>query len=244
VKFDPPLLQGRFQRRYKRFFADVILDSGELVVAHCPNTGSMKNCLVKDGCCWLSESDNPKRKLKYTLEAVTSEFGGMAGVNTGRTNKLVSEALNDSLIDELRAYSVIESEVRFGEENSRLDFRLSRSAEAVNPEDICYMEVKNLTLALEGGLGAFPDAVTSRGAKHLRELLLAKRQGYRAVLFFCVQHTGIDRVEPAMEIDPEYGKTLVEAAAAGVEIMAWQASINAREIRLVREVPVILPRQS
>lgn len=237
MKFDPPLLQGRFQRRYKRFFADVILDSGELVVAHCPNTGSMKNCLVKDGCCWLSESDNPKRKLKYTLEAVTSEFGGMAGVNTGRTNKLVSEALNDSLIDELRAYSVIESEVRFGEENSRLDFRLSRSAEAVNPEDICYMEVKNLTLAQEGGLGAFPDAVTSRGAKHLRELLLAKRQGYRAVLFFCVQHTGVNRVTVANEIDPVYAETLLEVMNAGVEVLVYGTRMSTKEFVINKAIP-------
>ena len=240
MKFDPPLLQGRFQRRYKRFFADVILDSGELIVAHCPNTGSMKNCLVKDGLCWLSESDNPKRKLKYTLEAVSAEFGGMAGVNTGRTNKLVAEALNNNRIDELSAYTVIEPEVRFGEENSRLDFRLRRSAETENPEDICFLEVKNLTLGLDDGLGAFPDAVTSRGAKHLRELLLARQQGYRAALFYCVQHTGVNRATVAKDIDPVYAETLIEVSNAGVEVLVYGTRMSRKEFVIDRAIPFSL----
>ena len=237
MKFDPPLLQGRLQRRYKRFFADVILDSGELVVAHCPNTGSMKNCLVKDGVCWLSESDNPKRKLKYTLEAVTAEFGGVAGVNTGRTNKLVAEALKNNRIKELSEYSVIEPEIRFGEENSRLDFRLRRSPEAEKPADICFVEVKNLTLGLEGGLGAFPDAVTSRGAKHLRELLLARQQGYRAALFFCVQHTGVNRATVAKDIDPTYAETLLEVTNAGVEVIVCGTRMSRKEFVIDGAIP-------
>jgi sugar fermentation stimulation protein A len=221
VHFEPPLLQGYFQRRYKRFFADVILDSGEAVVAHCPNTGSMKNCLVEGGRCWVSTSDNPKRKLKYTLEAVTAKHGGMAGINTGRTNKLIAEALGNSVITELSMYTTIESEVRFGEENSRLDFCLSMGSGLDIPAQSCLVEVKNLTLGRKRGLGAFPDAVTSRGTKHLRELLFARQQGYRAVLLFCVQHTAVDHASVAGDIDPVYASTLQEVVSEGVEVLAY-----------------------
>ena len=229
MKFTQKLLEGRLIKRYKRFFADVELSSGEIVTAHCPNTGSMKNCLVEGGVCWVSESDNPKRKLKYTLEAVTAAHGGMAGVNTGLTNKLVKEALQQGVITELADYPVIETEVRFGEEKSRLDFRLSKKADTEAPEDIVMMEVKNVTLGFEGGLGKFPDAVTTRGAKHLRELLHAKQQGFRAVMFFCVQHTGIDYVEPAWEIDPNYAETLSEVMSAGVEVLCYGAELGTAE---------------
>jgi len=236
VNFDPLLLQGRFQRRYKRFFVDVILDSGELIVAHCPNTGSMKNCLVDNGLCWLSQSDNPRRKLKYTLEAVTAKHGGMAGVNTGRTNKLVGEALQNGVIDELSGYPVIKPEFRFGKENSRLDFRLGMD-NSEEPDQGCLVEVKNLTLGYEEGLGAFPDAVTSRGTKHLRELLVARQQGYRAVLFFCVQHTAIDHVTVAEDIDPEYVSTLREVVDAGVEVLVYSVRMSRGEFAVDCAIP-------
>lgn len=221
MKFEPELLSGKLKRRYKRFFADVELDSGELVVAHCPNTGSMKNCLVEDGPCWLSESNNPKRKLKYTLEAVTAKYGGMAGVNTGRTNKLVKEALELGLIKELAEYENIEAEVKFGEENSRLDFCLSKDS-----GERCYVEVKNLTLGMEGGLGVFPDAVTTRGTKHLRELAHAIKQGHRAALFFCAQHTAVNHVQPAWDIDSEYCKTLKEVMESGVRVLCYSVKMS------------------
>lgn len=236
MNFDPLLLQGRFQRRYKRFFVDVILDSGELIVAHCPNTGSMKNCLVDNGLCWLSQSDNPRRKLKYTLEAVTAKHGGMAGVNTGRTNKLVGEALQNGVIDELSGYPVIKPEFRFGKENSRLDFRLGMD-NSEEPDQGCLVEVKNLTLGYEEGLGAFPDAVTSRGTKHLRELLVARQQGYRAVLFFCVQHTAIDHVTVAEDIDPEYVSTLREVVDAGVEVLVYSVRMSRGEFAVDCAIP-------
>lgn len=239
MNFEPPLLQGRFQRRYKRFFADVILDDGELVVAHCPNTGSMKNCLLENGLCWLSQSDNPKRKLKYTLEAVTARHGGMAGVNTGRTNKLVGEALQNGMIAELSGYPVVEPEFRFGEESSRLDFYLGKD-NSKKPQQSCLVEVKNLTLGYTGGLGAFPDAVTSRGTKHLRELLLARQQGYRAVLFFCVQHTAIDHVTVADDIDPLYASTLREAVDAGVEVLAYSVKMSREEFVVNQAIPFSL----
>ena len=237
MKFDRQLLQGRLKKRYKRFFADVELDTGELVVAHCPNTGSMKNCLVEKGICWLSESDNPKRKLAYTLEAVTAAHGGMAGVNTGRTNKLVGEALQSGLIKELGQYGRIEREIRFGEDNSRLDFRLSRLKNSCDEPLSCYVEVKNVTLGLPDGLGMFPDSVTARGARHLRELALAKREGHRAVLFFCVQHQGIDRVVPAKDIDPAYHKALVAACEQGVEVIAYATALSRNEFLITGRLP-------
>ena len=239
MKFTPKLLSGRFKRRYKRFFADIQLDTGELVVAHCPNTGSMKNCLVENSPCWLSKSDNPKRKLEYTLEAVTATHGGMAGINTGRTNKLVEEALMTGRIAELAVFDVVEREVGFGKENSRLDFRLSKSAENQidHPANSCFVEVKNLSLGLAQGVGMFPDAVTTRGAKHLRELALAKSMGHRAVLFFCVQHTQIDRVRPATHIDSNYAQTLREVCDQGVEVLAYSVSMNPSEFILLHRLP-------
>lgn len=236
MKFDKKLLQGRLKRRYKRFLADVELEGGELVVAHCPNTGSMKNCLVEDGICWLSESNNPKRKLHYSLEAVTAAHGGMAGVNTGRTNKLVEEALLAGAIPELSQYDKVEREVRFGNEKSRLDFRLSQgrssssqigdSSSRGGEPSYCYVEVKNVTLGMPNRLGMFPDSVTTRGTKHLRELALAKSQGHRAMLFFCVQHQAIDRVIPARDIDPDYYKTLKEVCDLGVEVIAYGVAMS------------------
>lgn len=238
MKFTPPLIQGRLKRRYKRFLADVELEHGELVVAHCPNTGSMTNCLVENGVCWLSRSDNPKRKLAYTLEAVTAKYGGMAGINTGMANKLVYEALELGRIKELSLYGKIEKEVSFGQEKSRLDFRLSGSdCDANDRRSGCYVEVKNLTLGMENRLGMFPDAVTTRGAKHLRELARAKQQGNRAVLLFCVQHQGIDRVTPAREIDPDYYQALMEAKDQGVEVLAYKASLSPNEFVLEESVP-------
>lgn len=234
MKFTEPLLKGYFKKRYKRFFADVELETGELVVAHCPNTGSMTNCLVENGVCWLSKSDNPKRKLGYTLEAVTSKYGGMAGVNTGRTNKLVAEALELGSIEELLGYSEVKSEVRFGEEKSRLDFMLSDPAQSL-PD--CYVEVKNVTLAMPDKLGMFPDAVTTRGAKHLRELARAKHQGYRAMLFFCVQHQGIEQVRPAKEVDPEYYQTLVDVCREGVEVVAYSVTMSRDEFIVRGRLP-------
>lgn len=233
--FDPSLIKGRLIKRYKRFLADVEIETEagpETITAHCPNTGSMRHCIVPDAECWISESDNPKRKLAYTLEAVTAEFGGMAGVNTARTNQLVKEALVEKRIPELASYQKLESEVKFGQKNSRLDFRLSTEDEDSSAIEQCLVEVKNVTMGLRDGLGAFPDAVTERGRKHLHELAYAREQGHRAVLFFCAQHTGIEHVQPAWDIDPEYCDTLAQVMKQGVEVLVYGVSMTRTEFRI------------
>ena len=227
MKIAPPLFPATFEKRYKRFFADVRTPSGELLTLHCPNTGSMKNCLVEGSPCWYSLSDNPKRKLPGTLEIVTSSQGNLAGVNTSRPNYLVREVIEADLVPELQGYSQIRTEVRYGEEKSRIDLLLEDRSLGQ-----CYVEVKNVTLDMGYGLATFPDAVTSRGTKHLRELMAMVAAGHRAVLFFCVQLTGVQRMEVAAEIDPGYAATLSEAVAAGVEVIAWRASIGADQIVL------------
>ena len=227
MKIAPPLFPATFEKRYKRFFADVRTPSGELLTLHCPNTGSMKNCLVEGSPCWYSLSDNPKRKLPGTLEIVTSSQGNLAGVNTSRPNYLVREVIEADLVPELQGYSQIRTEVRYGEEKSRIDLLLEDRSLGQ-----CYVEVKNVTLDMGDGLATFPDAVTSRGTKHLRELTAMVAAGHRAVLFFCVQLTGVQRMEVAAEIDPGYAATLSEAVAAGVEVIAWRASIGADQIVL------------
>lgn len=231
MKFDPPLQQGILRQRYKRFFADVELASGELITVHCPNTGSMKHCVVPGTPCWFSLSDNPKRKLAGTLEITTTTLGHQAGVNTARPNQLAREAIAAGLIPELAGYEQTRAEVRYGNEKSRIDLLLTGNGRAD-----CYVEVKNVTLEAGDGLITFPDAVTARGAKHLRELMAMVADGHRAVLLFCVQHTGAQRVAPADDIDPVYGKTLREAIAAGVEVLAYGCRLSAREIVMERRL--------
>ena len=232
MKFNPPLSMGYLIKRYKRFLADIELPDGSTTTIHCPNTGSMKECLQEGATLWFSHSDNPKRKYPCTWEIATTPRGDLAGINTGRANGLVREAVEQGLIGELQGYDSVRSEVRYGSENSRIDLLL----EGVNQRR-CYVEIKNVTLCDEGGRGRFPDAVSSRGAKHLRELAQVARDGDRAMLFYCVQHTGIVRVSPAWEIDPEYCSTLQQAMDEGVEVVAYQATLNANEIKLAASVP-------
>lgn len=232
MKFNPPLQPATLVKRYKRFLTDIILPDGEEVTIHCPNTGSMKNCLAPESTCWFSISDNPKRKYSRTWEIATTPAGDLAGINTGRANALVVEAIECGVIAELAGYGSLRTEVRYGEERSRIDILLQTGSEQ------CYVEVKNVTLCAGEGRGLFPDAVSSRGAKHLRELMAMVAQGHRAVLLFCVQHTGIESVAPADDIDPLYGKTLREAMASGVEVLAYGAVISAGEIALDRPLPV------
>jgi sugar fermentation stimulation protein A len=223
-------------RRYKRFLADVRLPDGNVITVHCPNTGSMKNCVVENSPCWYSVSDNPKRKYPHTLEVVTTPGGHLAGINTGRANHLVAAALAAGVIAELQGYRELRREVVYGTERSRIDFVLTGAAD----NRPCYVEVKSVTLMENEGQGLFPDAVSERGSKHLRELMAMVQHGYRAVLLFCVQHTGIQWVEPADAIDPLYGRLLREAIAVGVEVLAYQATINpaAGELVLAKKIPV------
>lgn len=224
-------------RRYKRFMADVCLPNGEPLTLHCPNTGSMKNCVLEETPCWYSTSDNPARKYPHTLEVVTTPSGHLAGVNTGRANLLVETAISNGVISELQGYANLRREVVYGAEKSRIDFLLSNSSDDPRP---CYVEVKSVTLMEDEGQGLFPDAVSTRGSKHLRELMAMVQQGYRAVLLFCVQHTGIEWVEPADAIDPVYGRYLRAALAMGVEVLAYQARIDPliADVSLYRALPV------
>ena len=242
----PALLSGTFIKRYKRFFTDICTADGDLITVHCPNTGSMKNCQVEGSPCWYSLSNNPKRKLAGTLEVVTSAFGNLAGVNTGRPNHLVREAIENDLIPELRGYSSLRTEVRYGEEKSRIDLLLEGQvggdgdSASESETGCCYVEVKNVTLDCGNGRAQFPDSVTTRGSKHLRELMAMRAAGHRAVLFFCVQLSGVEEVSVAAHIDPVYAETLTAALAAGVEVIVWQAHMTDSCISLQRPLKLAL----
>ena len=234
------LTKGRLLRRYKRFLADVQLGNGETVTVHCPNTGSMKNCVEAGAEVWLSRSDNPKRKYALTWELIKTGAGHYIGINTGRANHLVEHAVCTGRVEPLSGYAAVRREVRYGRENSRIDLLLEGHPKAAD----CYVEVKSVTLLEEPvsrGLGYFPDSVSERGAKHLRELMDVVETGKRAVLFFCVQHTGIREVRPADHIDTRYGELLRQAADAGVELLAYKVRKSPGGLTLWRQVPVTLP---
>ena len=238
MNFAPPLQTATLIKRYKRFLADVTLADGSTCTLHCPNTGSMLHCAVPGSRVWFSDSGNPARKYPYTWEFVEVDQKYKVGINTGRANALVKEAIALESIEQLRGYANCRSEVPYGSEKSRIDFLLTDNPNA--PGVDCYVEVKSVTLGLGHGQGAFPDAVTTRGLKHLRELMEMKASGHRAVLFFCVQHEGIREVRPADEIDVAYGALLREAHSKGVEVIAYSAQINTQEICLVEQLPVCL----
>lgn len=237
MRFPSALEEGVLLQRYKRFLADVRLADGSIITLHCPNTGAMTNCAEPGSRVWFTMSNNAGRKYPGTWEMVETAAGHRIGINTGRANALVREALEKKLVRSLEQYRVIQSEVRYGVENSRIDFRLSDSAVA---EPDCFVEVKSVTLLLENGCGAFPDAVTARGLRHLRELIEMRQQGFRAMLLFCVQHSGIVQVQPADHIHPQYGALLRVAAAEGVEIMAMGVKFEDDGIVLQQEMPVLL----
>ncbi len=234
MKFSARLVEGRLIRRYKRFLADIQLP-GEVVTAACPNTGSMMGCCEPGSRVWLSESDSATRKYRHTWEIV--EVGRvLVGIHTGRPNALVHEAITSGAIAELAGYATVRREVAFGTERSRIDLLLEDPARAP-----CYVEVKNVTAAVKGRVALFPDCVSERGAKHLRELMRLKAAGLRPVQLYCVQRGDVDEVRPADAIDPEYGRTLREALAAGVEVMAYRARVSAREIAIAERIPVVCP---
>ena len=235
MKFAAPLVEGRLVKRYKRFLADVELEGGGAITAACPNTGSMMGCCEPGSRVWLSESDSPTRKYRHTWEIVESARE-LVGINTGLPNRLVREAIETGVIAGLSGYGSIRPEVAFGEERSRIDLLLEDAARPA-----CYVEVKNVTAAVTGRVALFPDAVSERGAKHLRELMRLKGQGLRAVLVFCVQRGDVDEVRPADAIDPGYGRTLREAIAAGVEVMAWRAKVSTRDIAIDTSLAVRCP---
>lgn len=232
--FNSPLIKGQLIKRYKRFLADVELDNGETVTAHCPNTGAMTGCAEPGFTVWLSPSDNPKRKLKYTWELTETFDKHRICVNTQRANALLEEALNDGVITPLSGFSDLRREVKYGSQNSRID-ALLRYPNAADT----YVEAKSVTL-LESEQGYFPDAVSVRGQKHLLELSEMAAAGHRAVLFFAVLHTGINTVSPAAHIDPKYAELLHQAVAQGVEVMAYKATLDAHQMKLTQRVDVVL----
>lgn len=220
-------------RRYKRFLADILTLDGEEMTLHCPNTGSMKNCITPGGVVWFSDSGNPRRKYRCTLEIVTTPTGHLAGINTSRANHLVREAMENQRVPGLQRIDRIQSEVRYGDENSRIDFLVHQEERQI------YVEVKNVTLLEGDQAGYFPDSVSARGAKHLREMMAMVSAGHRAMLIFCVQHNGIETVSPACHIDPLYSRTFTEAVATGVEVVALGADLSSAQITLTRVLPVI-----
>ena len=231
MQFDA-LLEGRLLRRYKRFLADVELPGGEVITVHCPNTGAMTGCAEPGSRVWLSVSDSKTRKYAHTWELVETSRG-MACIHSARANRVVREAFAAGRIPGFGDYPDIHPEVKYGE-GSRVDFLLQGDVGRV------FVEVKSVTLCREGGRGAFPDAVSERGRKHLRALQAVRDKTTRAVLFFCIFHRGINTVSAAGDIDPRYRDALQQALAAGVEVQAWGASISPQGIDLLRPLPFSL----
>lgn len=228
----PPLIPGRLVRRYKRFLADVELEDGSVITVHCPNSGSMKTCLGEGWPVMLSTSDNLNRKYPHTWELVHNGSCWI-GINTMRTNSIAEEAIRDGLVPELAEFDDVRREVRLGEK-SRIDIVLDAGGART------WVEVKNVTLVDERGRYAFPDAVTRRGAKHLRELAAAAKAGDRAVMLYVIQRSDGDGFTTADGIDPTYGGELRRAMEAGVEVLAYRADVTPKEIRVVERVEVKL----
>ncbi len=232
MRFPEPLLGGRLIRRYKRFLADVRLDDGAVVTAHCPNSGRMTACVGEDWPVRLSHSDNPRRKLPYTLEMVHNGQCWI-GVHTGRANAVVREAIEAGSVPELSGYPTIRPEVKYGT-GSRIDLLLASEAGQ------CFVEVKSTTLVDGRGAFLFPDAVTDRGRRHLHELRERAAAGDRAVVFFLVQRSDGDFFRPAAEVDAAFDRALREAVAGGVEALAYRAEVSPAGISVCEPVPVRL----
>ena len=236
MQFEFQLESAPLIKRYKRFLTDIHRPDGSTMTIHCPNTGSMRNCLDDVKQVWYWDSGNDKRKYPHTLELIETNSGDFIGVNTGRANALVKEALQEKMFPELD-HDSFRSEVKYGQENSRIDFLLEKAGNNI------WVEVKSVTLLEPDhghGRGFFPDAVSSRGTKHLRELAEQAQQGDRAILLFCVQHTGIQSVSVADHIDPTYAQAFSDALSAGVEVIALGADITTSAIQLNRSVDVVL----
>ncbi len=229
-----PLLEGRLVRRYKRFLADVTLDNGRTVTAHCPNTGSMLGCDLPGSRVWLSEHDNPKRKYRLGWELVEAEPGVLVGIHTGRTNALVREAMESGVIEPLAGYETLRAEAAY--DGGRFDFLLTLPGDTA-----CYVEVKNVTAAVSDGVAIFPDARSVRGTRHLDDLVRLKEAGERAVMVYCAQRNDAREVRPADDIDPEYGRAMRRAAEAGVELLAYRCDLSTRAINVAEAIPVVLP---
>ena len=228
MNFENELISGLFVKRYKRFFVDVIIDK-KIVTAHCPNTGSMQGLLVRDNKVWLTKSNDPKRKLKYTLQIIENN-GSKVGINTHLTNKIVLDALKNNKIKNFNAVE-IKTEVKFGN-NTRFDFLITES----NSKK--FIEVKNVTLSRTDKLAEFPDAVTSRGAKHIDELIKAKIKGYDVYLMFVVQREDCDQFSIARDIDPKYADLLSDAVKKKLNILCYDCKFSPKGIKLNKQIKI------
>jgi len=233
--FSTPLIPATLVRRYKRFLADVVLPSGEQVTAHIANPGAMTGLALAGAKVWLSQSDNPKRKLPYSWELVEVDLGAgqeIVGVNTAHPNALIAEALAAGLLPELAGYACVRREVKYGRA-SRVDFVLEAPGRPP-----CYVEVKNVHLMRSKGLAEFPDAVTARGARHLDELGQMALAGNRAVMLFLIQIGSAERFALARDIDPGYARAFDRARMLGVEALAWRCTLSAQAIHVHCPVPI------
>jgi sugar fermentation stimulation protein A len=236
MKFTHPFIPGILVERYKRFLADVTLAGGVTVTASCPNTGSMLGLTKPGSKVWLSESDSPTRKYRHTWELIEADLGvgpQLVGINTGRPNALVTEAIQTELIPELSGYSTLRREVKYGL-NSRIDVLLSGGPDSRD----CYIEVKNVHLMREAGLAEFPDSKTERGAKHLRELASMVDQGHRAVMVFLVQRSDAESFRVAADLDPTYAAAFQTAAASGVEMLCYRCRLSPSEIAIEKRLEI------
>jgi len=234
LEFDKPLVPATLIRRYKRFLADVTLDDGTQLTVHTPNTGSMLGCQEPGSRVWLLESANTKRKYRFGWELVEAKPGVLVGINTGRSNHLVEEALRAGVVKPLAGYKEIRREVPLAGGKTRLDFYL----DGHRSRPPCYLEVKNVTAAVTDQEAFFPDAVSSRATKHLHELQALLADGYRTALLFCVQRGDVARVRPAWEIDPVYAEALQQSRRLGIDIMAYAAEVTPQAVTLQRRLPV------
>ncbi|WP_430815255.1 DNA/RNA nuclease SfsA [Carboxylicivirga sp. RSCT41] len=227
MKFDTPLIHGYLIKRYKRFLSDIKLDDGSIVVAHCTNSGSMKTCIEEGAEVYLSPAKDPKRKTRYTWEMIKLN-NKWVGINTSHPNLIAFEAVKNGEIDKLAGYSHVQREVRVG--NSRIDIM------AQNDRETCFIEVKNVTMK-DGEYARFPDAVTTRGKKHLDELIQLKKEGIRAVMLYVIQRSDVSVFAPAGDIDPDYANTLREAWKEGVEIIPVRVKVTPNDIVIDKELP-------
>jgi len=227
MKFKERLLQGKLIKRYKRFFVDIKYKN-KVITAHCPNSGSMMGLLEKNNIVFFSKSDNPNRKLKYTLEIIKVKKN-LVGINTHQSNRIVREALDEKRIENFSNFINIKSEVKFSD-NTRFDFLIS------NKKEKCFLEVKNVTLSREEKIAEFPDSVTSRGKKHLLELISAKKKGFQSYILYLIQREDCGSFKIAKDIDEEYKIAFSKASKNGVKILCYDCKINNEEIMLNKKI--------
>ena len=227
MNFENKLISGVFIKRYKRFFVDVSIKN-KIITAHCPNTGSMYGLLKKGNKVWLTKSNNPKRKLKYTLQIIESN-GSKVGVNTHSTNKIFLDALQNNLIKDFKKNIKIKPEVRFGE-STRFDFLISKKNYKA------FIEVKNVTLKRKPKIAEFPDAITSRGAKHIHELIKASKKGYKIYIAFIIQREDCDQLSIASDIDPEYSQIFSKAIRNKLKVLCYDCKFSTKGIKLNKKI--------